>query len=192
LALHGDRSAVRFDQGLHDRQAQSKAPVLTVLIPLSIGREQLGGIFGIDADSRVAHRDPGAVSSCAPTRQSTRLRVIDGVSHEVLENLGQSLRIGVDRHGPRRQLAFERQAFAFDLLPHAVEKRRHPVRQVQRLTRQANLPVLDPRDVEEVVDDFVMCAACRRRISSARVERVSVAWINERLLRMADSGLRSS
>src|SRR6185312_14237326 len=159
---HSDLAAHQFDQLLADGQPQAGAAVAARDrgVGLREWLEQSSGLFGRQADARVAYREQqfvvrGAVAAAAdPHRDATALGELDRVPDQVGEDLphahGVAAHAGadvvIDDHA-------QRQTLRFGGLFHQAENVVHQFAQVETDLLQVELAGFDLGIVQDVVDD---------------------------------------
>ena len=142
-----------LDQGLDERQSESESLAALAVATAVIRLEQVGRLVGGHADTRVADGDPARRILPALTAADRALvGVGDGVAQQVVQNLRQPLRIGVDEHRRRRESHDQLQSFALGPRLHAFDRRRDRLGDVDRRPFEPHASMPDARDVEQIVD----------------------------------------
>ena len=161
FALHLDGAAQRRDESSADRQAEPDAFVAPACgLELHVGLEdhlQLvaaktdPGVFDLEADSR---RRAGQRNAACPQPQLAGIGELDGVAHQVEQHLAQAPAVDLgDRRQPGIDLAAERQRFFGRLDADDVAQALQQVVQMNVGGARLQRAGLEPRDVDEVVDE---------------------------------------
>ena len=95
--LPADRAAMRFDQILDQRQSEPESVTVPRFVHLRERLEQLPEAIRLETDPSVPNRH-GRLRRFAPNRHGNRpvLGVGHRISEEVVEDLRESFRVGVD------------------------------------------------------------------------------------------------
>ena len=137
-------------------------------VELLEGLEQVGHALGRDADARVAHLDlhlvaavADALGACLDVHVAT-LGELHGVRQEVDHDLAQATGVAEQSHGGARgELERELDVVARGLARHEIDRALDARAQVERHVLEVEVPRLDLREVEDVVDDREQVLAAR-------------------------------
>ena len=154
LALDADAAAVRRHDLLADVQAEARAARRRVGRAVE-ALEQARQVLGRDARPAVAHLEADAVAlgGGAHVDAAVRRRVTDRVGEEVRQH--QSDAVGIGKHGPidRGRPGFELDAGLARQLAMFVERVLDERHRRDVTPVQLDVPGLDARQVEQIVDD---------------------------------------
>src|SRR5581483_6456300 len=175
VARDGDPSAVRLDDARGDREAETEAAMAALLRigrlpePLEDVRQERAvdadaGVGDDDLDLRVARR-------YGQRDEAARWRELDRVGDQVRQHLLKPVRVALDRRGLDVQPQLD--ARRADPRRHRVGDGPHHIGEIERGNLQLELPLLDPRDVEQLVDEPpLMTRAAFERVERALTDLV--------------------
>ena len=148
---------MRLRDPLRDREAESSAEVRGAL-RLPEAPEELRLILDGDARARVAHAVAHAAIAIGDEPEgdpSPRRRELHGVVEIVRQHLQDAVAIGVDAAAALLDLTVERLSLLADDRPEGVARLRRQRRRILAATVDRQASALDPRDVEQVLDETV-------------------------------------
>ena len=160
VAVGGNRAAVKIDDVLDDRKTETH-PALSGRVVGALPESLEDIVERALVDSLAIVGDNNLEVRVDPLEPDLHLaafgRELDGVGEQVPHRLLQPVRITHDHARARIDDDLHGDRFRFGRGTHVFNRRAHDLRGIDRLNIEAHLAALDPRDVQQILDELCLC-----------------------------------
>src|SRR5262245_5393202 len=161
-ALDPDSSAVHLHQALHNGQAQSQSAVLSGNAAVGLAKpiEDKWQEFWRDSDAGVDHLDFGSSAEIpeANFHDAPRGGELDGVLRQIPDRLLKPVGVKQEHMYGRVEILLQTHPFSLRLRAYRFDRRLDNGGEVGRLNIQREIAINDGRDIEQVVNQFLLRA----------------------------------